>query len=104
MQNVLVKTEQKRGMLTERIKAKSIELFGYEISQKELRLMVYVIYEAQNSKILNNVNAEEKELLFYWVEKEYLWVTGLGNIISISKSFWDKCNEILFLGYVDLSE
>lgn len=30
-----------RGMLTEEIKAKSSELFGYEISQLELRLMPY---------------------------------------------------------------
>ena len=39
-----------RGMLTEEIKAKSSELFGYEISKLELRLMPYVQYRCSKSK------------------------------------------------------
>jgi len=98
------KSEQKRGQITERIKVKSVELFGYEISQKELRLMPYILYEAQNSKRANNVNEEEKKILDSWIDKGFLWITGLGNILSISEDFWNKAHQILFLGYVDLSE
>lgn len=100
----VLKAQQKRGQLTDRIKEKSVELFGYEISQKELRLMPYILYEAQNNKRANNTNDEEKEILSSWVEKGFLWITGLGNIISVSEDFWNKANQIIFLGYVDLSE
>ena len=33
-----------RGMITDEIKQKSIELLGYEVSQQELRLIPYVMY------------------------------------------------------------
>ena len=96
--------QQKRGELTDRIKEKSVELFGYEITQKELRLMPYILYEAQNNKRANNTNDEEKEILSSWIDKGFLLITGLGHILSISEDFWNKANQIIFLGYVDLSE
>ena len=96
--------QQKRGELTDRIKEKSVELFGYEITQKELRLMPYILYEAQNNKRANNTNDEEKEILSSWIDKGFLLITGLGHILSVSEDFWNKANQIIFLGYVDLSE
>jgi len=104
MEQLAVKSQQKRGQLTERIKAKSVELFGYEISQKELRLMPYILYEAQNNKKANNVNEEEQKVLSSWIDRGFLLITGLGNILSMSEDFWNKAHQIIFLGYVDLSE
>lgn len=95
-------TEQQRGQLTQRIKEKSIELFGYEITQRELRLMPYILYEAQNTKMANNVNKEEQGILSTWIDKGFILITGLGNILFISEDFWNKANQIIFLGYVDL--
>ena len=66
--------------------------------------MPYILYEAQNNKRANNTNDGEKEILSSWVEKGFLWITGLGNILSVSEDFWNKANQIIFLGYVDLSE
>lgn len=104
MSHLAVKSEQKRGQLTERIKQKSVELFGYEISQKELRLMPYILYEAQNNKRANNVNEEEQKILSSWIDKGFLLITGFGNILSVSEEFWNKAHQIIFLGYVDLTE
>lgn len=100
----LISTTQKRGQLTERIKTKSVELFGYEINQKELRLMPYILYSAQNKREASNMNDEEKDILSSWVDRGFLLITGLGNILSISEDFWNKANQIIFLGYVDLSD
>ena len=93
---------QKRGMLSQRILNKSKELLGYEISQKELRLMPYIIYESINNKIANNVDKEEKDILSKWIDCGFLKITGLGNIISINEDFFIKANQIIYLGYVDL--
>lgn len=93
---------QRRGQLTERIKLKSQELLGYEISQVELRLMPYVQYQMCNGQKIEpkNINLEEREIISKWRNKGYIdgGVSGLG----ITKEFWDIINEIIFLGYVDL--
>jgi len=95
-------TKQGRGELTERVKAKSKELLGYEIDVRELRLMPYVQYTMMNSQKINpqHVNAEEREILSKWRKAGHIdgGATGLG----ITKEFWNIINEILFLGYVDL--
>jgi hypothetical protein len=94
--------KQLRGQLTERIKQKSLELFGYEITQKELRLLPYVLYEAVNNKLVNNVDREERNILDCWINNEWITVTGIGNILSISEEFFVNANKIVYLGYVDL--
>lgn len=95
---------QKRGMITARIKEKSIELLGYEIDQDELRLMPYILFTMLNTQRIdyNKINVEEREILRKWRELGYIGggISGLG----ITKEFWDICNEIVFLGYVDLGE
>lgn len=93
---------QKRGMLSQRIIDKSKELLGYSISQEELRLLVYVLYEAVNTKNVDRINAAEKEILHSWVEKNFLAITGLGNLLWISEDFFNKGNQLIYLGYVDL--
>ncbi len=88
-----------RGVLTEEIKAKSLELMGYEISVRELRLMPYVDYTAKNSQILNNVNDEEEIILQNWIDKGFIFLSA-GNL-SFTKDFYNILQELLWLGHVD---
>ena len=94
--------EQHRGRLSDRIKQKSLELLGYEISQVELRLMPYLQYVMVNDQKLElrKINREERTILSEWRKKGY--ITGGASLMEISKEFWDIINEIIFLGYVDL--
>lgn len=103
-ENIMEQSEprQGRGQLTDRIKTKSVELMGYEISVRELRLMPYIQNCVMNSINIDPaaINAEEREILSLWRGKRY--ITGGASGLKITKEFWDIINEILFLGYVDL--
>ena len=94
--------EQKRGQLTKRIKDKSKELLGYEITETELRLMAYAQYEMMNTQRINPIkcNQDDRKVLSKWREKEY--IEGGASGLSMTKDFWDAMCEILFLGYVDI--
>lgn len=98
-------SKQKRGQLTDRIKAKSKELLGYEIDVKELRLMAYVQFIMANEQRINptRIDQEEREILSKWREAKYLegGVSGM-TVTKITKKFWNAICEIIFLGYVDL--
>ena len=89
-----------RGMLTDEIKQKSKELFGYEITQEELRLMPYVMYCVFNDDNLNrkNVDMVEMEILTNWEDKGFIKSPFTG--LKVSKDFYDKVNELLWIGYV----
>lgn len=93
---------QKRGQLTDRIIKKSEEMLGYQISQQELRLMVYVQYVMVNAQHLDitKVNSEERKILSKWREAKH--ILGSASQMSITKEFWDAICEIIFLGYVDI--
>lgn len=95
--------EQKRGQLTDRIKEKSKELFGYEIDQTELRLLPYIQYTMVNNQYisLQHINSGERKIVSKWRKAGY-FEGGAGGM-QISRKFWDIMNEIVFLGYVDLS-
>ena len=94
--------EQRRGRMSDRIKQKSRELLGYEISQVELRLMPYLQYVMINDQKLElrKINREERIILSEWRKKGY--ITGGASLMEISKEFWDTLSDIIFLGYVDL--
>ena len=98
--NILIM--QKRGQLTDRIKEKSKELLGYEITQIELRLMPYIQYQMTNEQKINpnNINTDEKKILQKWRNNQH--IDGGASGLKISKHFWDIICEILFLGYVDV--
>ena len=89
-----------RGMLTDEIKQKSQELLGYEITQKELRLMPYVMYCVLNDVNLNrkNVDRVEMDILTNWKDKWFIKSPFTG--LKVSKDFYDKANELLWIGYV----
>lgn len=105
---------QKRGQLTERIKKRSVELFGYEMSQVEVRLLPYIQYTLVNSQRLNpeHLNEEERKILAGFVHKG--WITdgvtpekgrpmrSEGVRLRVTKEFWNAMHEIIWLGYVDL--
>ena len=92
-----------RGMMTEEIKNKAVELLGVEdFTPRELRLMPYVQFVMMNDQRIdpNRINQEEREILADWREKG--WIEGGALGMEISKDFWDAINEILWLGYVDI--
>jgi hypothetical protein len=93
---------QGRGMLTDRVKKKAKELLGYEITQRELRLMPYIQYQMMNEQKIEpvRINEEERQILSEWRKKGF--IEGGASGLSITKQFWDAINEILFLGYVDI--
>jgi hypothetical protein len=94
--------QQGRGRLTDRIKAKSKEIFNYEITQTELRLMVYIQYVMTNEQRVDicKVSQEERELLSEWRKKGF--IEGGASTMTITKRFWDGICELIFLGYVDI--
>jgi hypothetical protein len=89
-----------RGELTNKIKAKSKELLGYEITEEELRLMPYIQYQMMNEQRLDiaKISSSEREILSSWREKEY--IDGGASGLAITKEFWDAINQILWIGYV----
>jgi len=99
-----VETKQGRGQLTQRIKDKSKELFGYELTVRQLRLIPYILNVMQNDKTIDRrrINDEEFDIIIQWENENHLTYSVASCELTITKDFWDKANEILFLGYVDL--
>jgi hypothetical protein len=93
---------QKRGMLTQRIKRKSVELLGYEINTTELRLMAYIQYVIVNEQRIDprKINQEERAILSLWRKMEH--IEGGASGLRISEEFWNIICEIIKLGYVDI--
>lgn len=93
---------QKRGMLTDRIKVKSKELLGYEITQAELRLMPYLatILKDEQRIDIRRVNDDELDILSKWAILGFLQ-GHVENGIRVTHEFWTAMSEILYLGYVD---
>ncbi len=94
--------KQSRGCVTDRIKEKSRELLGYEISTTELRLMPYVMYILQNNQKIQpqRCNQDDRNILSKWKTAGH--AEGGASGLAITKQFWDIMCEIVFLGYVDL--
>jgi len=93
-----------RGELTSKIKKMSKELLGYEIDKTELRLMPYIQYQIMNEQKLdpNKMNKDDRDILQKWREAGHMEGGALG--LSITKDFWNKINEILWLGYASYRE
>ena len=95
---------QGRGQLTDRIKAKSKELLGYEMDQKELRLMPHIMDVMMNTQKINpaHVDKEERKILSKWREDGHT-CGGVGGL-RITEEFWNIICEIVRLGYVDIDQ
>ena len=88
-----------RGMITEEIKAKSKELLGYEITQRQLRFMPYLSHALQNSGLdPNRVSQEERGFLKKWKEEGRL---EQNSGLQCDHAFWIAMQELIYMGYVD---
>ncbi len=98
------KEKQSRGVLTKRIKEKSVELLGYEMDKIEFRLMPYLHYVMSNDQKIDiiRISEKEREILSKWRKTGY--IEGGASGLSITREFWDIMCEIVFLGYVDLTD
>ena len=70
-----MKSLQKRGQLTSRIKVLSKKLLGYEINQCELRLMMHLQYIITNKHDIFDckyINEAEEDILRHWENNGYL--------------------------------
>lgn len=96
--------QQLRGQLTDRIKAKSMKLLGYEIDTVGLRLMPYIMYSMQNDHKLDGSKMNNDDIAWFqrWVQEGFIIATPIE--IKVTKKFWRILCEIIYLGYVDLSE
>lgn len=97
-----MKLKQERGQLTQRIKDKSKELLGYEITEQELRLIPYIQYCLINEHRLDaeKISIEEVAILTEWERKGFM---QFSEKIKATKEFWDTMSELIWLGYVDIN-
>lgn len=88
-----------RGMLTDEVKALSKELFGYEITVKEFRLLPYIQYCIMNGESIacNKSNADEWAILMKWQEEGRL--DSPSSNLKVSSNFYDIMCKILKIGY-----
>ena len=95
---------QLRGDLTKRIKVKSKELLGYEITQTELRLMPYILTVMMNEQriVPRHCSQDDREVLSKWRKAGH--TEGGASSLQITEEFWNIICEIIRLGYVDLSD
>ena len=93
-----------RGTLSKEVLEISKKVFGYEVTQRELRLLPYIGYLVLNDKNIdpNSINKEERAILTIWREKGYL--TGGASNLKITKEFWDAMNQVLWVGYIAYSD
>lgn len=93
----------KRGCLTDEVKKLSKDLFGYEISREELRLMPYVF-----TRLLDNVriereriSREENRILNEWERKKFIHIESdvKGRRVFSTVLFYEAMSKILMVGY-----
>lgn len=93
---------QARGQVTERIKAESKKLLGYEIDQTELRLMPYIMHVMMNDQKIDphKINGEERSILSKWRKADHIegGISGL----RVTEEFWMILSRMMLLGYVDI--
>lgn len=88
-----------RGMLTDNVKQK-IEELGIDGTVRALRLMPYLQYTMMNNQKLDINKVEEDERVVLTQLKEQGHIEGGASGLAITKEFWDKMNEILWISYV----
>jgi hypothetical protein len=88
-----------RGVLTNEVKELSVELLGYEMSVKELRLLPYLMccLIDNNNVSPNKINDEEREILSKW--RANGWVDNPFSALGVSSEFYDMLVALLKVGY-----
>ena len=88
-----------RGSLTDKVKELSKELFGYEFTVTELRMLPYMMHcLLDNSNIDHqHINAEERAILMGWQKNG--WIERPSAAFAVSGEFYDKMCKMLKVGY-----
>lgn len=96
---------QGRGMLTKRITDISFEKYGRVLTQTELRLFPYLVHCALNQERIqpSSINDVEREFIRSYKDQG-LMEGGASSPVRLTKEFWSFVSEVLWLGYVDLTE
>lgn len=91
-----------RGVLTNEIQNHAVHLFGYSISQKELRLMPYLLDCSINNRPLERgkLDGAEMDILDMWKSQGYYDYRPGGAAPVIQKEFYEKLTALLYLAYV----
>ena len=94
-----------RGMITPEIQDKAMELMGLPIGQVELRLMPYLHYCVVNQQPMdpNKMNGDERSILSRWRERGWLEGGASAGGPQITREFYDILNEIIWMGYIDIT-
>lgn len=105
--------KQGRGQITEQVKEKSKELFGFALTRSELRLLPYIQYTMMNSQKfkLETMNSDDFSALSKFRNLGYITegvtesgrpMVSEGSKLRITKEFWTKLNELMWMSYVDI--
>lgn len=89
----------KRGMLNDEVQPSARFYLDREINQVELRLIPFIHYCSINGGLLDyrKINAEELAYLGIWEQEDL--VTLHGDMVYVSRKFWDMANQILWDSY-----
>ena len=89
-----------RGTLTKRIQSRAISTLGREITTKELRLYPYIQNVMMNEQKLDirRISPEEREILSQLRKAGF--IEGGASEMTITKTFWEYINEVLWYAYV----
>ena len=106
------KTEKKgsRGELTAEAIALGNKLLGFDMTKDELRMLPYIQYCVMNfgKMEVRCINGEDRKILSKFQKLGFLsrHLRSTGDVIDIrvTKEFWDKMNQILWLTYAGNQE
>jgi hypothetical protein len=94
-----------RGELTGEAIALGNKLLGFDMTKDELRMLPFIQYCVMNSGAMDvsRINGEDRAILSNFLKLGFLTqhLRSTGDVIDVrvTKDFWDKMNEILWLTY-----
>ena len=92
----------KRGILNKAALEISKEFLGVELTTTQLRLLPYIMFLGTDNRPVDaiRVSSEEMEVLDSWVAKGYISGPESGDVVKISREFWNFISSIIFETYV----
>lgn len=92
-----------RGRLTDEVKKISKDMLGYEISQRELRLLPYLMSVTLDNFPMDRkrINRDENRILNKWEEKGFVSIESAdnGRMLFLTERFYKAVSAILMVGY-----
>lgn len=91
-----------RGELTHEIELISERQFGEKFTKTQLRFLPYLLYVLVNKQVIERekINGEERKILSKWIDAGRIYYDE-DNYLQCTLDFWQKANNILYLGYVN---